>query len=127
METPVGMGGAFRKSLAQVGDEALVRLCLLEWRLEKETLPNRPENRLFGCKGRLQPWEEGGVKRVRQTVRWLFGQVARASSLVETVNSWRRPFLWLCLGEWARYLQSTHVVLEYPSVLSWEAARENTA
>jgi hypothetical protein len=88
----------------QVGDEKLVRLCLQEWRLEKEAtckgkrkgleravaLPRLLET----CKAQLQHWEEVLVKQVRETVRWLFGKVVRASSLVETVNSWLRPFLW---------------------------------
>jgi hypothetical protein len=80
--------------MAQVGDEPLVRLCLQEWRLEKEERKKGKQNGLETCKAQLQQWEEGVVKRVRETVRWLFGKVARASSLVETINSWLRPFLW---------------------------------
>ncbi len=80
--------------MAQVGDEPLVRLCLQEWRLEKEAIQKGKQKGLETCKAQLQHWEEGVVKRVGETVRWLFGKVARASSLVETVNSWLRPFLW---------------------------------
>jgi hypothetical protein len=78
----------------QVGDEKLVRLCLQEWRLEKDATHKGKRKSLEMCKAHFEQWEEGVVKRVREMVRWLFGKVVRASSLVETVNSWLRPFLW---------------------------------
>lgn len=86
---------------AQVGDEELVRLCLLEWQLEKQPPPNSNSNRLETCPKQLLEWREGVVKQVRKAVRWLLGHVVRASSLVETVNSWLRPFLWRRKGNGA--------------------------
>ena len=80
--------------IAQVGDEELVRLCLLEWRLEKDATQKRNENSLETCRKRLLKWKEEVVKPVRKMVRWLLGKVVRASSLVVTINSWLRPFLW---------------------------------
>jgi len=79
---------------AQVGDGELVRLCLQEWRLEKEATQKGKRKGLETCKAHIEQWEAQVVKRVRETVRWLLGKVVRASSLVETVNSWLRPFLW---------------------------------
>jgi len=79
---------------AQVGNSELVRLCLKEWRLERDATHKGKGERLETCRERLQAWEKAVVKRVRETVRWLLGKVVRASSLVETVNSWLRPFLW---------------------------------
>jgi len=76
--------------IEQVGDPELVRLCLLEWQLEKGATPNSLET----CRLRLGEWKAEVVKQIRQTVRWLLGNAVRASSLVETVNSWLRPFLW---------------------------------
>jgi len=90
----------------QVGAPELVRLCLQEWRLEKvvfrrinsaeyeEAKKKEKRKGLEMCQAQLQQWEAAVVKRVRETVRWLLGKVVRASSLVETVNSWLRPFLW---------------------------------
>jgi len=136
--------------MAQVGDEPLVRLCLLlltiisewvskatrhsvykngGWKKKRERKGSRRawklakhngstfllvSTELSECPASRDPaspdlgipkrergvskptrhWEEGVVKRVRETVHWLFGKVVRASSLVETVNSWLRPFLW---------------------------------
>jgi hypothetical protein len=87
--------------IAQVGDEGLVRLCLKEWQLEKKTSHNSNSNRLETCRKQLQGWSEEVVKQVRKAIRWLLGQVVRASSLVETVNSWLRPFLWRRKGNGA--------------------------
>lgn len=78
----------------QVGDTELVRLCLQEWRLEKDATQKGKGKKVETCQGQLEQWEAAVVKRARETVRWLLGKVVRASSLVETVNSWLRPFLW---------------------------------
>jgi hypothetical protein len=80
----------------QVGNDELVNLCLKEWRLERDVQRNRggAEEALKQCQERLSCWKEAVVKPVRKAVQWLLGHVVRASSLVETVNSWLRPFLW---------------------------------
>jgi hypothetical protein len=78
----------------QVGDPELVRLCLQEWRLEKEATQKGKGQNVETYQGQFLQWEAAVVKRARETVRWLLGKVVRASSLVETVNSWLRPFLW---------------------------------
>jgi hypothetical protein len=72
---------------AQVGNSELVRLCLQEWRLEKQTTQNGKQKGLERCRAQLAQWKEPLVKRVRETVRWLCGKVVRASSLVKTINS----------------------------------------
>ena len=81
-----------------VGDPELVRLCLIEWRLEKEATQKGKGQKVETCQGQFEQWEAAVVKRARETVRWLLGKVVRASSLVETVNSWLRPFLWRRMG-----------------------------
>jgi len=42
----------------QVGDCELVRLCLLEWQLEKGTTPKGNPNRLETCRQQLLQWKE---------------------------------------------------------------------
>jgi hypothetical protein len=62
--------------------------------LENETTQKGKRKGLETCRAPFEHWKEPVVRRVRETVRWLCGKVVRASSLVETVNSWLRPFLW---------------------------------
>jgi hypothetical protein len=98
------------------------------WRLEKEAAqinavvsrkhsflsPHKRKNSLETCRQQLQEWKAEVVKQVRNMVRWLLGNVVRASSLVETVNSWLRPFLWRRKGNGGflynllRFCFSTH-------------------
>jgi hypothetical protein len=56
---------------AEVGDKELVRLCLKEWQLEKETAQGKKAESLETCRKRFRGWKEEVVEQVRKTIRWL--------------------------------------------------------